>query len=236
MHAKLLVIVDNEYVDTYYDNLDDLMKPFYIGNEFDLDPEYLEFEVVTNAKDFEEIFRQHMSKLDKIKDKDEIKELLKLSAENLGLAVAEIQGFKYNKELNATGYYYNPNAHWDWYVVGGRWEDFFILKKEFLKKYGSERVDECLKGEIDWEKMKQERIQEKIKYLELNNKNAKINPTKFEFKEINVEKIAEETTPISVYAILHEGEWKEDLTDEEIWEYIEDRPDDTKFILVDYHW
>lgn len=42
----------------------------------------------------------------------------------------------------------NPNAQWDWYEVGGRWKNFFLLKD------GS-RADQAEKGEIDWDKMRE---------------------------------------------------------------------------------
>lgn len=42
---------------------------------------------------------------------------------------------------------YNPKSKWDWYVLGGRWEGFFLLKD------GS-HSDETTIGEIDWEGMR----------------------------------------------------------------------------------
>lgn len=37
---------------------------------------------------------------------------------------------------------YNPQAHWDWYVVGGRWENTLPTR------YGG-RVNECVAGDLD---------------------------------------------------------------------------------------
>ena len=37
--------------------------------------------------------------------------------------------FDYVIDGDCCGYYSNPNAQWDWYVVGGRWRGFFIHKK-----------------------------------------------------------------------------------------------------------
>lgn len=64
---------------------------------------------------------------------------------------------------------YNPDSRWDWYVMGGRWAGFFTLKEEHAGKgqLGGEgvfgyrdgivdndrRVDQALKGEIDWKSM-----------------------------------------------------------------------------------
>jgi hypothetical protein len=36
-------------------------------------------------------------------------------------------GYKKNEE-GSYGYLHNPNAQWDWYEVGGRWEGFFTSK------------------------------------------------------------------------------------------------------------
>lgn len=43
----------------------------------------------------------------------------------------------------------NPDSKWDWYRVGGRWSDFFLLKS------GS-RADRASKGQIDFEAMRYE--------------------------------------------------------------------------------
>ena len=33
-----------------------------------------------------------------------------------------------NKDTNKYGYYTNPNARWDWFEIGGRWDGFFKIK------------------------------------------------------------------------------------------------------------
>lgn len=43
----------------------------------------------------------------------------------------------------------NPNKRWDWYVVGGRWSNRLLLKN-------GQEADSALKGEIDWEAMRQD--------------------------------------------------------------------------------
>lgn len=37
-------------------------------------------------------------------------------------------GFSFDKEHQGYGYYYNPNAIWDWYSIGGRWPELFLVK------------------------------------------------------------------------------------------------------------
>lgn len=71
------------------------------------------------------------------------------------------------------GYWYNPQAKWDWYQVGGRWTGVFKLKDEGDGEVGepgimTDRapagyVDQCRKDSIDFEGMREERA---IKYAE----------------------------------------------------------------------
>lgn len=70
------------------------------------------------------------------------------------------------------GYYYNPNAKWDWYQVGGRWNGFFKLKEGITGECGkpgvfgdkreslSGRADIARKGDIDFEGMRSEYVDE----------------------------------------------------------------------------
>lgn len=67
------------------------------------------------------------------------------------------------------GYWTNPNAKWDWFVVGGRWGNFFKLKKGRSGKSGRRplvmgggecsepgHADQCLKGDVDIEGMRRD--------------------------------------------------------------------------------
>jgi hypothetical protein len=49
------------------------------------------------------------------------------------------------------GYWHNPNAKWDWYQVGGRWEGLLLTKD------GTD-VDYAYAGEIDWDQMQNNQI------------------------------------------------------------------------------
>lgn len=40
----------------------------------------------------------------------------------------EAKGFDYDEEHQGYGYFYNPNAFWDWYQIGGRWPQMFLVK------------------------------------------------------------------------------------------------------------
>lgn len=65
---------------------------------------------------------------------------------------------------NRYGFWQNPNAKWDWYVIGGRWSPCFQLKegrKGLIGQPGifgrnqstAGRADQALKGDIDFEAM-----------------------------------------------------------------------------------
>ena len=41
-------------------------------------------------------------------------------------------------ERNAYGYYYNPNSRWDWYQLGGRWPDMFLVKDTCTEYFDGE--------------------------------------------------------------------------------------------------
>lgn len=49
--------------------------------------------------------------------------------------VEEEHGTPYCEEQKAFGYYYNPDAFYDWYSIGGRWPDLFLVKDD-CKEYG----------------------------------------------------------------------------------------------------
>lgn len=50
----------------------------------------------------------------------------------------------YTQEDGKWGSWTNPNSKWDWYVLGGRWRDFFKL-------HNGERADQALKKDIDFQ-------------------------------------------------------------------------------------
>lgn len=49
------------------------------------------------------------------------------------------------------GYWHNPNAKWDWWVIGGRWNGM-------LRNKDGRRVNEELVEQIDFEQMRQEQV------------------------------------------------------------------------------
>lgn len=38
-------------------------------------------------------------------------------------------GYEFNEDEGSYGYWSNPNAKWDWFEIGGRWQNVFVLKE-----------------------------------------------------------------------------------------------------------
>ena len=41
----------------------------------------------------------------------------------------EWYGYDFDKEHGRYGFYHNPNTLWDWYAIGGRWPELFLVKE-----------------------------------------------------------------------------------------------------------
>ena len=53
----------------------------------------------------------------------------------------EYYGYEYNKKYKAFGYMANPNAKWDWYVVGGRWQGMLEVNASAEHLFGDVHTD-----------------------------------------------------------------------------------------------
>ncbi len=51
----------------------------------------------------------------------------------------DFRGYTYYEKEGGYGYYYNPNAFYDWYQIGGRWADMFLVKDTCLEYSIGER-------------------------------------------------------------------------------------------------
>ena len=96
-------------------------------------------------------------------------------------------GYSYSKEEDAFGYYSNPDAKWDWWQIGGRWPFEFLVKEDCASVIkadfswrnkdaeapapeGYRWVAGARKSDIQWEKMKELRVQELSKSFEILEK------------------------------------------------------------------
>lgn len=78
---------------------------------------------------------------------------LKKLFKTLGEYAEQYHGYVYNEEEQGYGYYSNPNAFYDWYVIGGRWPRVFLLKESCTEyslgeSYRDEESDGAPEGYI----------------------------------------------------------------------------------------
>jgi len=86
----------------------------------------------------------------------------------------------YHEKEQAYGYYYNPDAQWDWYVIGGRYADLILVKdnvtdvkeNESYSRYKEEKrkapkgykwVSGAKKCDIEWDLMKRMEIKQAVR-------------------------------------------------------------------------
>lgn len=94
----------------------------------------------------------------------------------------------------------NPNAKWDWWVEGGRWDGWLVKKN-------GERCNRCLVKQLDFEGMKKAELEDRAKYYDEEIK--KPEPFFWGYKQIPTRDEYVYGVEISVipYAVLHDGNW-----------------------------
>ncbi len=124
-------------------------------------------------------------------------------------------GYKVNAE-GRYGYWENPNRKWDWYQLGGRWSNMFLLKD------GS-RSDQARKKDIDFavmlENNKRNAETAYKKYqLELSLGNNPHPYFKYDIENVgtrdepeleSLEAYVERKTTIATFAVVYNGKWHE---------------------------
>lgn len=130
-----------------------------------------------------------------------------------------------------TGLYhaYNPNAKWDWYKIGGRWQDLFLFKD------GKRHTASCAKKLYDFDAMRQACRAKAAKEWEAQH-DKDSDPKE---REAFIEEECRYAIPC--YAILDSTGWSDrvhsgcDDWAEHIREYIDKLDDNTVLTFVDYH-
>lgn len=145
------------------------------------------------------------------------------------------------------GYTCNPDSHWDWYQMGGRWAGLLVLKPGCIgdqgeRSWGNENepplpynhVSQAKKGDVDWDVMHKTQMVELEKEWDEHTKgNKKL------FSDVGEYKTKEEYMDAKlghlVYAILQDGEWIDEPTGKQTKEIIDNIDEDTLLTLVDCH-
>ena len=107
---------------------------------------------------------------------------LKKLYQTFGEYAERYHGCVYNEEERGYGYYSNPNAFYDWYVIGGRWPCVFLVKDTCEEYSPGERyrdkeeagapegyiwVSAARKKDVEWELMMKLEKEESLKYYDI---------------------------------------------------------------------
>lgn len=103
------------------EDVENLLAPFCESTD---DPEYLEF--VTAEEPMAEIQAMYENEGGR-------------PDETLEQFVSRYYGYTYNEELDECGYICNPNAKWDWWMIGGRWDGLLPLNPDCSGFLGVDR-------------------------------------------------------------------------------------------------
>jgi len=149
-HFSALVIGDNieEKLAPYRELY--LYEDSYKGEDIDA---RLEFELVFSREEAYDIYMQKCPAEDRNKTPEEW--------------VRHYYNYIYSEEYGGYGFYHNPNAQWDFYLIGGRWLGLLKLKDGATGECGQPDiyndtphyiggVDQARFGDIDWAAMNRE--------------------------------------------------------------------------------
>lgn len=113
MHFAIAVITHGMPTE---EDLEDLLAPFQENNMGTVREEYLEFCPI-DEEEVNEYKEEYETKtIEKDGQERPIKELMSFRE-----YMTEHVQYAYDEASQQYGYYSNPNSHWDWYQVGGRW-------------------------------------------------------------------------------------------------------------------
>lgn len=152
--------------------------------------------------------------------------------------ITDWHGYRFNEQQGAFGYYHNPNAKWDWWLLGGRWQGMLTVKPEASAAhliYGEPGVfgssgdeykrpdsrhgcDGCRKGDLDFDWAREENIRSvQVRWDHMIAENHQDDPGRryFEYgfdKDSSLEdelQKAQNCHPFHTFAVLKGGVWYE---------------------------
>lgn len=151
-HFTVLVIGENP---------EDQLQPFHEYECTGIKDQYVKF---TPVKDLKEDYAEYV----KEKGKEKSTEIMTFDE------YAEDQG--YEEQNGEWGRVTNPDAQWDWYLLGGRWTGFLKMKPKTIGRKGEPgimtdpakagRADQAYKRDIDFEGMREEAVAKAEKVFE----------------------------------------------------------------------
>ena len=255
-HFVVLVTnTDKESVDSQLepfceqgDECDSYMeKDYYLkNNEQEIDAWLLD-EINSREESLEKTEEESIKKWDAEAVK-KLKKIQKIKTINGKLKAIQ----KYNGgELDEEGLYwvYNPEAKYDWYTIGGRWNGWLVTNRGI-------ECNVCRVGDIDFDGMRIKRMADSAKFYVEETERAKKDerePFFWGWKKVPTieEYIEASNRPVSSYAVLHDGKWYEkgvmgwwgisdDKYSDEEWDlefqkFMEKLDPETEVTVVDCH-
>ena len=132
--------------------------------------------------------------------------------------------FDVDAKTGKCGTWYNPNAKWGWYVMGGRWLGHFKLKKGKRGKLGrcgtggnrpKYDADQAKKGDIDFEGTRRANRKRAKKHWRLFEIKALLAKDAWPYVDYDVymddtrETYIKRMSSIATFAVLKDGQWYE---------------------------
>ena len=102
---------------------------------------------------------------------------------------------------------YNPEARWDWWVEGGRWDKWLVKKN-------GEKCNCCRVEELDFDGMRKNNMEDRGRWYDEEMEKAKEENREpwfwgWEKVPTREEYVESANRPVAPYAVLHDGEWIE---------------------------
>lgn len=147
-------------------------------------------------------------------------------------------GYSYYEEEAAFGFYQNPNAKWDWWVIGGRWQGMLTAKPdasvdhlifgepgvfgargdEYRRPDGRFGCDGCRKSDLDYAWERERNVEASKQHWEQMAAEGKQDEISQRFRGngsgdsaslADILKQIEADHPFSTFAVLKNGDWFE---------------------------
>nr|URC17109.1 MAG: hypothetical protein [Lokiarchaeota virus Ratatoskr Meg22_1012] len=225
-HYALMVVFPKK-PENIRDELEKVMKPYY---------ECLKKEFVVEIKkdELESKFEEW-----KVKHSDYQKEYEYKNAKEW---LEKWYGYEFSENINVYGYWRNPNAKYDWYEIGGRWQGMLLLKEPpfgaIKGKKGLMGRDSGLCGydgayvfQVDWEG-----IQKKIQIV------AEYEISHFPYSEEYKKDLIKSSKYFHTYSVLcKNGKWYERTENVVSWamkfkeRFLDKLKPNDYVVIVDYH-
>ena len=189
-HFVVGVILENGTKEKdIYNKITEMMEPYQENNMGDCPKQYLEFLPVD-----EEDMEYYKNDYEKPKNK--------YKYDSFDKYMEECTSYEYNAAVKSYGYYENPNAKWDWYEIGGRWNNM-------LKLTDGSHADYSYINAIDFAGMKEETMEARANTWD-NEKEDFVRMINGIEKNDTREEYINRDSDFSTYAVItKDGKWHE---------------------------